>query len=474
MPRLPSRLAAALVATSLLAQGRAPVPDDPARSAVRGRFEDLIASVLLDRPERPVDRLLELARAADTPALRYELLAQAERTAFAAADVGAALRVADALAASFEVEAPHLRVLADFESAGTVAKQVLAAAFLSVAQRIPEDAAASALLERARSAARGDEPPGLREFVEVAAREVLQARRARARLPAGASAADVAMLRAFYDGEWQALLEGTSDDRVARLVGNKIRARGPEGSEADRARAGEAWLDFARSHPDSLAQRHLRRRAIELMLPLVRTAPADESQRLEIERVRRLVEQATANATEPVAGVVRFAAAADLQRLVITGGEWTVADGELRGRSLGPDVATRATTRFAWRTIDSVTIRGGIRSADGLNFRLAVGPVNVLLNWECADQNHAWFGEARQTSSPRALRGGHEHTIVVRQCGDDVVVAVDGTELICGPARLAGTVSVYPAIGSEIFVRSIDVVGDVDLGTVVTGPGVAR
>ena len=43
-----------------------------------------------------------------------------------------------------------------------------------------------------------------------------------------------------------------------------------------------------------------------------------------------------------------------------------------------------------------------------------------------------------------------------------------------GPGRLDGTVTVYPALGSEIFVRSIEVVGDVDLGTVVTGHGTSR
>ncbi|MEO6594299.1 MAG: hypothetical protein ABIP94_06065 [Planctomycetota bacterium] len=121
---------------------------------------------------------------------------------------------------------------------------------------------------------------------------------------------------------------------------------------------------------------------------------------------------------------------------------------------------------------------GGIQTEVGLNFRIAVGPVNILFNWEGADQNHFYFrdegGERVQVTEPRLLRAGREHTIVLRQFDEDVLVFVDGAEVARGRATLAGTVCVYPAIGSEIFVRSIDIVGDVDLGRVVTGPDCTR
>ena len=70
----------------------------------------------------------------------------------------------------------------------------------------------------------------------------------------------------------------------------------------------------------------------------------------------------------------------------------------------------------------------------------------------------------------RRLRPGQEHVIRVRQVGELVAVTVDGEPIALGPGTLSGSVSVYPAVGSEIFVRAIDVVGDVDLATVVTGP----
>ena len=97
--------------------------------------------------------------------------------------------------------------------------------------------------------------------------------------------------------------------------------------------------------------------------------------------------------------------------------------------------------------------------------------VNVLFNWEVADCNHFYFGETFSAKAPRLLQAGREHTIQLRQFDDQVAVCLDGQQVATGPGRLEGTVTVYPALGSEIFVRSIEVVGDVDLGTVVTGPG---
>jgi hypothetical protein len=82
--------------------------------------------------------------------------------------------------------------------------------------------------------------------------------------------------------------------------------------------------------------------------------------------------------------------------------------------------------------------------------------------------------DSSSITAPRLLRAGVEHTIVLRQHGEEVAVFVDGREAAHGQAQLGGTVCVYPAIGSEIFVRSIDIVGDVDLGRVVAGPDWTR
>jgi hypothetical protein len=50
----------------------------------------------------------------------------------------------------------------------------------------------------------------------------------------------------------------------------------------------------------------------------------------------------------------------------------------------------------------------------------------------------------------------------VRQLGTEVVLFVDCRVAFRGAGTLAGAVSVYPALGSEIFVAEIAVTGEVD------------
>lgn len=163
---------------------------------------------------------------------------------------------------------------------------------------------------------------------------------------------------------------------------------------------------------------------------------------------------------------LRFARDADREQLLYARGEWRVADGLLQGRAVGEN--NFATHRYAFRNTRSVVIRGGIRSEGGLNFRCLVGDVNLLLNWEVADENHFWRHGERRAKGPRALAAGKEHTIVLLQDGELVHVLIDGALWWSEPGCLDGTITVYPALGSEIFVREILVDGDVD--ALVDGP----
>ena len=104
-------------------------------------------------------------------------------------------------------------------------------------------------------------------------------------------------------------------------------------------------------------------------------------------------------------------------------------------------------------------IRGGIQSAAGLNFRCKAGDVNLLLNWEVEDQNHLWQNGACHRTSPRVLEQGKEHTILIFSDGASAHVCVDQQHLYTVRGMLAGTVSVYPSLGSEIFVREVLVDG---------------
>jgi len=154
---------------------------------------------------------------------------------------------------------------------------------------------------------------------------------------------------------------------------------------------------------------------------------------------------------------LRFADEVSLNNLAIANGDWRAVDGELRGASTGAN--NFATSRVRFSAMTAVVLRGGIRSDDGLNFRCKAGHVNLLLNWEVEDQNHLWSNGTCHRTAPRVLTPGREHTIAIFSDGARSYVCVDGAHLYDVPGSLSGTVSFYPALGSEIFVREVLIVG---------------
>lgn len=165
-------------------------------------------------------------------------------------------------------------------------------------------------------------------------------------------------------------------------------------------------------------------------------------------------------ADSPGITALRFGEPGDVGRLAIENGDWRVEDGVLLGASEGAN--NFATVRYAFSDIRAVVIRGGIRSDAGLNFRCKVGDVNLLLNWEVRPENHLWqFGRCT-AKGPHALEPGKEHTIAMLSTPGAVQVFLDGEHWWTAPGGLAGTVTVYPALGSEIFVREILVVGEIE------------
>ncbi|MCK5943529.1 MAG: hypothetical protein KAI24_16220, partial [Planctomycetes bacterium] len=163
---------------------------------------------------------------------------------------------------------------------------------------------------------------------------------------------------------------------------------------------------------------------------------------------------------------LRFRQEQDQRQLAFANGAWRVADGKLVGAARGAN--NFATHRVRFAAINAVVIRGGIASEAGLNFRCKVGDVNLLLNWEVEDQNHLWQNGACHRTSPRVLTQGEEHTIVIFSDGATAHVCIDDEHLYTVPSSLAGTVTVYPALGSEIFVREVLVDGHPD--GLVRGP----
>lgn len=176
----------------------------------------------------------------------------------------------------------------------------------------------------------------------------------------------------------------------------------------------------------------------------------------------------------------RFEHATDLDAWIAYGGDWTVSDGQAVGHSLYPqsDRYSWLTCRTAYSDIERVIIQASLDPASPHNLRVGVGAVTVILNWELGDLNLVHFiGSDAQRAGPRAITPGVESEIVVEAMGsgsdrhvrlvvDDRVIWEDE-----GPP-LMGTVTVYPALGSTIRVRSVEITGRVAPGIDVHGPSI--
>lgn len=159
--------------------------------------------------------------------------------------------------------------------------------------------------------------------------------------------------------------------------------------------------------------------------------------------------------------VLRFDSPAALDDWVVAGGEWKVADGLLHGRSLDPRNAAHEYALYAtpFAEIDRVVIRGGLECDEPRNFRFAVGPVGVILNWEVRDENLIHHGYRSSSFGPGALAPGRESEIVLEQANDRVRLVVDDRLLWEDSGTLSGTLALSAVLRSRMWVREIRVTG---------------
>lgn len=447
-----------------------PVPDAAALATARAGALATLADALRLTPGGNVwqaqHQLQQAARSASDPAVRYLLLTEAIGTAERAGDVAAARNGILELARAFTVDADEqtLRLIERLQAGGPQAQAGATFAALELARGAMFAADETTMLRWYDAALRGAQRGGdaiLYEFVlgraawlrgwHEAWQEVIGGHDFDGRLPlandldalagavpyATATAQDLAPLFAAVSGDMATRPWAQLD--AEQLVALAGRARSPVVREGllrvAVARLADGWpaLDDAG-----------RSRRCEAVVALTAGLAAARG-------VHRL----------------QFRAAADLDQIVVSNGDWRVRDGVLVGACTGTD--NYATHRFAFRAMRTVVVRGGIRSAAGLNFRCKVGDVNLLLNWEVQPENHLWHLGQRTAKGPPALQPGKEHCIVfVASPHDGVHVCIDGILWWTAPGTLAGTVTVYPALGSEIFVREILVDGE-PVG-LVTGP----
>jgi hypothetical protein len=275
---------------------------------------------------------------------------------------------------------------------------------------------------------------------------------------AAARTDDAAML-GFFDLALRATVRG-SDAWLHQSVVEELpmlRAAHAASVRLPRQAAGAA--------PEAWVRRSLRRAARNLIGDRWRGAPDDDARRAigaDLTALTGLL------CDREGISRLRFRADGDLRQLVFSSGRWRIEDGVLVGAAEG--TGNFATHRLAFAPIRSVVIRGGIRSPDGLNFRCKAGDVNLLLNWEVRPENHLWVRGECWPAGPWALVPGREHTIAMHATDSGVLVFVDGRHWWTAPGALAGTVCVYPALGSEIFVREILVDGELSPEGPVAGP----
>lgn len=175
------------------------------------------------------------------------------------------------------------------------------------------------------------------------------------------------------------------------------------------------------------------------------------------ESCRKIVALAEQLCTSDGLSRLRFENDSKLAQLSFANGKWRTKDGKLVGKANGAN--NFATHRINFSTASTIVIRGSITSKEGLNFRCKAGDVNLLLNWEVEPQNHLWLNGTCHRTTPPALTAGEEHTILIFSDGSNAHICIDDRHLWTVKSYLAGTVSVYPALGSEIAVSEILVDG---------------
>lgn len=460
---------AALAATSFLtAQEPAPHASLPVPSAAAiAGAQSVALRALVERLTaldggnlwRTQHELDLAAQAAADPAAKYVLLHEGIAVAERAGDTNAALMGIAALARVFAVD-----------------EQALSQELLLRLREAPRPArvnAAFTALRLARGAAVAPADTAMLRFHDAALRAALHAddvwvyECVRDR---------IVTLRAAHD-LWRVAGTGPEGRRdcAAAFIGDWLEPAADCSSLATFVQAKANELDGVAA--SALGETRLRELAATATNPVVRDGLRKLALSLHAGRFLRAAEAPAGTdaaiaeliaqlATDAGVTALHFRERADLDQLVRSNGNWRIHDGLLIGACTG--VNNFATHRLSFGSMQAVLIRGGIRSAAGLNFRCKVGDVNLLLNWEVRPENHMWYQGNCTAKGPPALQPGKEHTLLFLAVDSGVLVCIDGLPWWDAPGRLEGTITVYPALGSEIFVREILVVGEP--ATLVAGP----
>ncbi|MHC4406221.1 MAG: WD40 repeat domain-containing protein [Planctomycetota bacterium] len=160
-----------------------------------------------------------------------------------------------------------------------------------------------------------------------------------------------------------------------------------------------------------------------------------------------------------------------IQQFVLNRPEEIGWDAKEEAMVIAGEGGRQATYAEYFRSISSVTIRGMIVPPSKYNFRIGIGTIKLIFNWEGRDRNRFHVGKKIITETkPRALTPGTTHEVRIAQEGEQVVISLDGEHHHTMTARLEGTVSVYTVYGTTIKISEIEIEGVADPAVPVTGP----
>jgi hypothetical protein len=121
-----------------------------------------------------------------------------------------------------------------------------------------------------------------------------------------------------------------------------------------------------------------------------------------------------------------------------------------------------------FKEISFVSIKGRILEPSKTNFRVGVGRIGMIFNWEMADMDRFHNGTSITSHQGHSLQPGKTQIITLERRGRRIVVCVDDEPVYTTAiADLSGTVAVY---GSSIAISEIRITGVPDPDRKVTGP----
>jgi hypothetical protein len=243
-----------------------------------------------------------------------------------------------------------------------------------------------------------------------------------------------------------------------------LAARDLDGPTAapDQTALADGWWDAGEKRTGA-ARVQLRRRAV-----LWYQKSLTQTTGLTRAKLERRIREIAPDWTPPREGAVTFEKLEHLDKVVTSGGTWTVEGNELLGSCVGD--TQWATLATSYRSMTQVTLRARIVPPAKNNLRYWVGNLHFIFNHEVGVRTEFRVGPSMVVMNRRYLTPGKEHEITLKQEGPKVILTIDGQKEWEAETMLSGTVSIQAAWGTTLGIREIQVIGTPDPSIKVVPP----